>query len=186
MVKHCEQTEMTQERNAEVIRETYNIIFNELDIKTATKILTMQGKACADTFAKRLPPGSLKDLDSFLKGASNIGKDRIEDVPPEIQRKRIVERKGNTIYWTLDNDGECICHLVRAGLVEKHPRLGICCANWVKRQLERFTDKPVAVELIDCPLLGGKECKFKATITATEEEPFFDSRTGAFLERHRS
>ena len=186
MATHCEQSEITQERNAEVIRQVYNIIFNEMDIEQAEKILAKQGRICADTFAKQLPPGSLEDLDSFMRGASNVGKNKIEDVPAEIQRKRTVERKGNTIYWTLDNEGKCICHLVRSGLVDPHPRLGICCANWVKRQVERFTDKPVRVALIDCPHLKGDKCRFKATITATEEEPYYDSRTGEVIERHKS
>jgi hypothetical protein len=185
MVKHCEQSEITQERNAEVVRGVYDVIFNEMDIATATQILAKQGRACADSFARRLPPGSLDNLDSFLQAASNVGKDKVEGVPSEIQRKRTVERKGNIIYWTLDNDGKCICHLLRAGLVEPHPRLGICCTNWVKRQIERFTSKPVRVELIDEPLQGGKQCKFKVTMMGTEEEPLFDTQTGNFGERHR-
>ncbi len=185
MTKHCEQSEITQERNAEVIKKVYDVIFNEMDIAEATKILAKQGRACADSFAKRLPPGSLDDLESFLKAASNVGGDKVQGMPSEIQRKRMVEKKDNVIYWTLDNDGKCICHLLRAGLVEPHPRLGICCTNWVKRQIERFTAKPVKVELIDEPLQGGKQCKFKVTIMGTEKEPLFDSQTGTFGERHK-
>ena len=179
-------SEITKERNAEVIRGVYKFIFNEMDLEQATEILSKQGRACADSFVKRLPAGSLDDFESFLKAASNVGKDKVEGIPSEIQRKRKVERKGNTIYWTLDNDGKCICHLLRSGLVEAHPRLGICCTNWVKRQIERFSgNKPVKVELIDEPLQGGKECKFKITIMGTEEEPLFDTKTRSFEERHK-
>jgi hypothetical protein len=186
MTKHCEQSEITQERNAEVIRGVYNVIFNEMDIQQASEILAKQGRACADSFAKRLPPGSLDSFESFLNAASNVGKDKVAGVASEIQRKRKVERKGDTIYWTLDNDGKCICHLLRAGLVEAHPRLGICCSNWVKRQIERFSgNKPVRVELIDEPLQGGKECKFKITIIGSEEDPLFDTKTQSFEERHK-
>lgn len=186
MVQHCEQSEITQERNAEVIRNLYNTIFNDLDIEITNKILTEHGRACADSFAKRLPPGSLENLDTFLRGASSLGKDRIEDVPSEIQRARTVERKGNTIYWTLHVDGKCICHLLRAGLLEPSPRMGICCSNWVKRQLERFINEPIKVELIASPLISGsKDCRFKCTIAATEEEPVYNSKTGTFVERHR-
>jgi hypothetical protein len=186
MAKHCEISEITQERNAEVIKGVYNVIFNEMDIEEATRILAQQGRACADSFVKRLPPGSLDSFEKFLNAASNAGKERAEGIPQEIQRKRSVERKGNVIYWTLDNDGKCICHLLRAGLVDPHPRLGICCSNWVKRQIERFTEgKPVRVELIDEPLQGGKECRFKVTISGTEGDPVFDSKTGFFAERHK-
>jgi predicted hydrocarbon binding protein len=180
MTKNQEKSKITAERNEEVVKELYKVIFTELDIETATKILAKNGRACADSFARRLPPGSLDSLDNFLKAASNVGKEKIKGMPSEIQRNRKVKIEGNTIYWTLDNDGKCICHLLRGGIVEAHPRLGICCTNWVRRQIERFTDKAVRVELIDEPLQGGKECKFKVTIGGTEEAPLFDTKTGSF------
>jgi len=180
MAANQEKSKITEERNQEVVKELYKCIFTEMDIGTATEILTKQGRACADSFARRLPPGSLDSLENFLKASSNVGKDSLAQMPAEIQRSRTVKMEGNTIYWTLDNGGKCICHLLRGGMIEAHPRLGICCTNWVRRQIERFTDKPVRVELIDEPLQGGKECKFKATIGGTEEEPLFDTKTGSF------
>jgi hypothetical protein len=186
VTKHCDVTELTQERNVATIRGLYDVIFNKLDIETATKILAEQGRICADVFITQLPPGSLKDFDSFLNAASNLGKKKVEGMAPELQRKRTVVREGNTIYWTLDNDGKCICHLLRAGFVNQHARLGICCANWVKRQVERFSDgMPVTVELLNDPLQGAKECKFKCTIAGDEKNPVFDSKTGTFVERHQ-
>jgi len=181
MTTEQEKSKITAERNEEVIKELYKVIFTEMDIETATEILAKNGRACADSFARRLPPGSLDSLDNFLKAASSSGKESTKGIPSEIQRDRKVRIEGNTVYWTLNNDGKCICHLIRGGIVEPHPRLGICCTNWVRRQFERFTNKPVRVELIDEPLQGGKECQFKVTIGGSEEAPLFDTKTGSFL-----
>lgn len=174
---------LTMKRNREVIRGLFNIIYNDLDAKTADFIFSRLGEICADCYIKYREVDVTKDFDTFIKSLSDVPAEKpVEGKATEIHHLRTIERKGNVIYWTLHADGKDLCHLCRGGWCDELPRLGICAAHWVRRQVERFTDESVRVEILELPRLGGKDYKFKVIIGASEEEPIYDSKTGHFAE----
>jgi len=173
---------ITMKRNKDVIRALYEIISKDLDAQTAHEIFSRLGSACSDTYVKyrQLDTAS---LESFLRSASDVpAEEKKGDLPTEVKHRRTIRKEGNVIYWNIHVDGKCVCHLVRSGFIELTPRLCMCSSNWLRRHIERFTDKPVKVELIDSPAFGGQDCSFKATILGTEAHPLYDSAKKEFNE----
>jgi len=173
---------LTQKRNKDVVRALYNILYKDIDTQTALEIFSKLGGCCADTYVKYRPVDT-SSFDAFIKSMSDVPAEGDKGgLPTEIKHNRTIRREGNVIYWTFHAGGKCICHMVRGGLIDVTPRLCMCSSNWVRRQIERFTTKPLKVELLDSPPFGGEDCKFKVTILGTETDPLYDSAKKEFHE----
>jgi len=173
---------ITLQRNKDVVKALYEIIAKDLDSQVAHEIFPRLGVCCADTYVKYRPIDT-SSFEKFIKTVSDVPAEAKKgDQPTEVKHTRTVRKEGDVIYWDLHVEGKCVCHLVRSGFIELSPRLCMCSSNWVKRQISRFFDKPLKVELIDSPAFGGQDCKFKVTILGTEENPLYDSAKQEFNE----
>src|SRR3990172_12238409 len=93
-----------------------------LDDQAGETAMTSMGHACAQSFIKLHDLKLDQGLDTFLQQVTLLG--------PGGKMK--ITRDGDTVLWEEAQQGECVCPLVRRGVIQPHPRLCVCGVKWVQ------------------------------------------------------
>lgn len=125
-----------------------------LDDQAAEVAMTAMGHACAQAFVQLHDLKLNQDLDTFLQKICLLG--------PGGKIK--ISRNGDTILWEEAQKGECVCPLVRRGVIEPHPRLCLCGVKWVQFLVEKVAQRPATVELVEAVALGHQNCTYRVTL----------------------
>jgi hypothetical protein len=139
----------------------------QLDEGARDRVLACQGASCAQAFVSLFQISDELPLDAFLERMRLGGASRIE-----------ITRSGDTIRWEELHDGECMCPLVKRGVIALDPSLCRCAVHWLRDLFERRVQGPVRVDLLDSVAHGGRNCVFEVTLGA-EERPYGQERSPA-------
>jgi len=116
-------------------------------------VMACQAASCAQAYVELFQIPDTLDLDTFLERMVLGGSSKIE-----------IQRAGNTIQWNEIHGGECVCPLVKRGVVPLAPGLCQCAAHWVRDLVARHVKGPVRVRLLDSVALGSKNCTFEVVV----------------------
>lgn len=123
----------------------------QLDDAAAETAMTAMGHACAESFTKLHEIKLDQGVDAFF--------DQIALLGPGGKMK--ITREGDTILWEEAQQGECVCPLVRRGIVQPHARLCRCGVKWVQYLVEKAAQRPVTVDLVAAVALGDQNCTYR-------------------------
>ncbi|RMD82102.1 MAG: hypothetical protein D6815_10005 [Candidatus Dadabacteria bacterium] len=135
-----------------ITRGTFEGIYS-LDGEALERVMHEQAEACVHAFVELFGIPADLDLDTFLERIQYGGSSKIQ-----------VERNGNEILWREEHHGECMCPLVKRGVIRLDEKLCVCAINWVRMLVERHARKPVQVELVDSVARGASDCTFRLKI----------------------
>jgi len=132
-----------------------------LDEPARRKLMEANGKACFIAYAGP-PRREPVTMERFRAWVAETGKERGYAID------------GDTITFEFVSsaetggaapEGVCLCSLAEtqtAGAIS--PTFCHCSVGYVREMHERIFGKPVAVELLESVLRGGKRCRFKMTV----------------------
>ena len=92
-----------------------------LDEASFDGVMACQATSCAQAYVQLFQIPDTLDLDAFLERMALGGSSKIE-----------FQRDGNTILWNEIHGGECMCPLVKRGVVPLEPGLCRCAVHWVR------------------------------------------------------
>ena len=124
-----------------------------LDEASFDGVMACQATSCAQAYVQLFQIPDTLDLDAFLERMALGGSSKIE-----------FKREGNTILWNEIHGGECMCPLVKRGVVPLEPGLCRCAVHWVRDLVARRVKGPVHVRLLDSVALGSQNCTFEVVV----------------------
>ena len=144
------------------VRRFVSVLDATLDPETCRKVMAANGKAClrgwlAET-NRRITPEAFESWAAKVEAAPPGGSLRVE---------------GNVIHFEYDSsaetgssspEGVCLCPMVESKPTGLSPTYCECSVGYVREMHEQKFGRPVAVELLDSVLCGGKRCRFKITV----------------------
>ena len=146
------------------IKRFFEIMDQQVDEKTRTKLMQTNGTLCAKGNYGELSDkkeASLEEIDNTIAlWQQKIGKENIY-------------RNDKTVYFNYTgspdgvkiSDGYCLCPMIENGPGIISPTYCQCSVGYVKYMFQRLiTFKPVGVELLESLRGGGKSCRFKVSI----------------------
>lgn len=137
-----------------IVRGAYEGIYS-LDEEHLDGVMVAQARSCVQAFVDLYGISEDMDLDEFLARMTLGGSSKIT-----------IRREGNTILWDEQHEGECMCPLVKQGIISLQPSLCNCAIHWLRMLVERHVDQPVRVELLDSVAQGSRNCTFRITVGA--------------------
>ncbi len=151
---------MTEDWLAEALRNfqdaitkgTFEGIYS-LDGEALDRVMHDQAEACVHAFVELFGIPADLDLDAFLEHMKYGGSSKVA-----------IERDGNDILWREEHHGECMCPLVKRGVIRLDEKLCVCAINWLRMLVERHTDEPVRVELVESVAGGAENCTFRVRV----------------------
>lgn len=146
------------------VKRFFEIIDQQLDEETRTKLMQLNGGACAKGAYGEFTndkPATIEDIDQKIAAwQKNLGKENIYREDNNIFFNYIGNPNGLKI-----SDGYCLCPLIENKPRSLSPTYCQCSVGYVKYMFQRFiTFKPVRVELLESLRSGGKACRFKVII----------------------
>jgi hypothetical protein len=117
------------------------------------RVLESQAGACVHTFVELFGISKDLTLDDFLDKMRYGGSSKVE-----------ITRDGDTFLWDEQHEGQCMCPLVKRGVVPLSPELCGCAIHWLRMLVQRHTEKPVSVELLDSVAKGARNCAFRVRL----------------------
>lgn len=145
--------QLTRDYQDTITRGAYVGIY-QLPEQQLDRVMACQAHACVDEFVKLYDLPEQLDLDTFLARMATGGPSRIT-----------IQRDGDIILWEEEHEGQCMCPLVRRNVIPLRPELCVCAVHWLRMLIERHTQRPVHVELVDSVAKGGKNCLFHITLS---------------------
>jgi len=131
---------------------TYEGIY-ALDSQSRDKVMEAQARSCVQAFVELFAIPAELDLEGFLEHMKLGGSGKVD-----------VERDGDTIVFDEHRDGECMCPLVKRGVIRLDPALCVCGVHWIRMLVQRHTERPVSVELLDSVARGSRNCTYRITL----------------------
>lgn len=119
------------------------------------RVLESQAGACVHAFVELFGISKDLTLDEFLDKMRYGGSSKVE-----------ITRDGDTILWDEQHEGQCMCPLVKRGVVPLAPELCGCSVHWLRMLVQRHTDAKVSVELRDSVARGSRNCTFRVRLGA--------------------
>jgi hypothetical protein len=143
------------------VKRFFDAVDQTLDEPTRRKLMEANGRSCFIAYAgpPRREPVTMERLRAWV--AEN-GKERgysIEGDAIAFEFVSSAETGGAA------PEGVCLCTLAETqapGSIS--PTYCHCSVGYVREMHERIFGKPVAVELVDSVLRGGKRCRFRMTV----------------------
>jgi hypothetical protein len=117
------------------------------------RVLESQAGACVHAFVELFGISKDLSLDEFLERMRYGGSSKVE-----------ITREGDTIIWDEQHEGQCMCPLVKRGVVPLTPELCSCAVHWLRMLVQRHTESKVAVELRASVATGARNCTFAVRI----------------------
>lgn len=137
-----------------ITRGAYTGIY-ALDEAALDLVMREQASSCVHSFVRLFDIPAGLDLDGFLEAMATGGSAKVN-----------VKRDGDTILWEEEHNGECLCPLVKRGVVPLKPQLCVCGVHWLRMLVERHTDRRVHVEMLDSVATGSRNCTMRITLGA--------------------
>jgi len=135
-----------------VTRGVYEGIYR-LDEEARASVLACQGRVCCEEFVKLYDIPADLDLETFFTRMATGGPSRIR-----------IQRDGDTILWEELHEGQCMCPLVKRGVVPLQPELCVCAVHWLRLLIERHARRSAKVELLESVARGSESCVFRVTL----------------------
>lgn len=135
-----------------ITRGAYGGIY-ALEPSARDRVLESQAGSCVHAFVELFQVSKELSLDEVLEKMRYGGSSKVE-----------ISRLGDTIIWDEQHEGECMCPLVKRGVVLLRPELCSCAVHWLRMLVERHTEKKVSVELLDSVANGARNCTFRVTL----------------------
>jgi hypothetical protein len=136
-----------------ITRGAYDGIY-ALDTPARDRVLESQGEACVHAFVELFGISKDLTLDEFLDQMRYGGSSKVE-----------ITRDGDSILWDEQHEGQCMCPLVKRGVVPLAPELCGCAVHWLRILVQRHTEKSVSVELLDSVAKGARNCTFRVHLS---------------------
>ncbi len=146
------------------VKRFFEIVDQQLDEETRTRLMQLNGAACAAGAYGALTddkPATTEEIDKIISDwQKNLGKENIY-------------RDGGTVYFNYVgnpkglkiSDGYCLCPLIENKPETLSPTYCQCSVGYVGYMFQRhITHKPVQVELLESLRSGGKACRFKVVL----------------------
>jgi hypothetical protein len=124
-----------------------------LDDGARDGVLACQGAACAQAFVELFQIPDDLPLDDFLERMRLGGASKVE-----------ITRDGDVIRWEELHGGECMCPLVKRGVIPLAPSLCRCAVHWLRDLFVRRVKGPVHVRLLDSAAHGSQNCVFEVRL----------------------
>jgi len=131
---------------------TYRGIY-ALDGEALERVMHDQAEACVHAFVELFAIPAELDLDAFLENIQYSGSSKV-----------YIERDGDDILWREEHHGQCMCPLVKRGVIRLDKKLCVCAIHWVRMLVERHAGEPVQVELLESVATGADDCMFRLRI----------------------
>jgi hypothetical protein len=144
--------ELVRQFQDRIVAGTWNGL-RGLDEAGFDGVMACQAASCAQAYVQLFQIPDTLDLDGFLERMVLGGSSKIE-----------IRREGNTIRWEEIHGGECMCPLVKRGVVPLEPGLCRCAVHWVRDLFARHVKGPVHVRLLDSVALGAQNCTFEVVV----------------------
>lgn len=144
--------ELLRQYQDAITRGVYEGIYR-LDEQARASVLACQGRVCCEEFVKLYDIPAELDLETFLARMATGGPSRIR-----------IQRDGDTILWEELHEGQCMCPLVKRGVVPLQPELCACAVHWLRLLLERHARRSAKVELLESVARGSENCVFRVTL----------------------
>ena len=141
--------ELLRSHEDEVVCGLYRGLLT-LDQPSFDAVIREAASACRARFMRMANLPTDLDLDEMIERMRRAGPDRIE-----------IEREGDEILWRELREGQCMCPIVRRGIVELEPRMCACAAEWARGLVEMFYRGPVTVEIVETVATGSNSCLFR-------------------------
>lgn len=135
-----------------ITRGAYQGIY-ALDGEALDAVMREQASSCVHSFVKLFDIPANLDLDGFLEAMATGGSTKVN-----------ITRDGDTIVWEEEHNGECMCPLVKRGVVALKPQLCVCGVHWLRMLVERHAQRPVEVELLESVATGSRNCSMRITL----------------------
>ena len=133
-------------------RGTFEGIYS-LDGEALDRVMHDQAEACVHAFVELFGISADLDLEAFLEHMQYGGSSKVH-----------IERNGNDILWREEHHGECMCPLVKRGVIRLDEKLCVCAVHWLRMLVQRHTDEPVHVEMVESVAGGAESCTFRIRI----------------------
>lgn len=118
------------------------------------RVLESQARSCVHAFAELFGISKDLTLDEFIEQMRYGGSSKVE----------ITRESENSMIWDEQHEGECMCPLVKRGVVPLAPELCGCAVHWLRMLVQRHTEKNVSVELLDSVAKGARNCTFRVRL----------------------
>lgn len=145
------------------VRRFMEVMEQNLDEKTREKLMQANGKACYIAYAgrgqKRATPVT---FEHFADWIAKKGKDRGYSLAG---RDIFSEYTSSAETGKPAGENICLCPMVEAQAAGRIPAFYcLCSIGYVREMHEQLLGRPVAVQLVDSVLRGGKRCRFKINL----------------------
>jgi hypothetical protein len=146
------------------IKRFFEIIDQQLDTTTRTKLMQANGNACAKGAYGEIgdtKPASLQEIDNTIAlWQQKLGKENIYRSNNFVYFNYVGNPRGLKI-----SDGYCLCPMTENGPATLSPTYCLCSVGYVQYMFQKLiTFKPVQVELLESLRGGGKACRFRVMI----------------------
>jgi hypothetical protein len=135
-----------------IVRGTWDGV-SRIDPAARDRVLACQGAACAQAFVELFQIPDDLPLDDFLERMRLGGASKVE-----------ITRDGDVIRWEELHGGECMCPLVKRGVIALDAHLCRCAVHWLRDLFARRVEGPVHVRLVDAVAHGATNCIFEVTL----------------------
>ncbi len=147
------------------IKRFMEVMDSELDDKTKSKIMEINGQKCylGSLHERNIKPEDIPKI-SPQDFAANINKYAGEEAAKfenNVIEFRYVKNPGGLKV----EDGFCLCPLVEKGPEGLSGTYCNCSVGYVREMFSTYLKQPIEVELIESLKRGGKTCRFKISIT---------------------
>ena len=132
------------------------VLDERVDEKTRRGVMEENGRQCAISAYGSPDPAQRLTVDELVaKLAVHVGAENCR-------------REGDVVYFNYRgspgglqiSDGYCLCPLVEDGPVDLSPTYCHCSVGYVAYMFERWTGRPMRVDLLESLRGGGKACRF--------------------------
>jgi hypothetical protein len=145
------------------VKRFFDVMDGTLDEGARRKLMMANGKACFAGYAG--PPKKKPVPDAFERFSEWIaqnGKAKGYTIEGRVVSFEFV---GSAETGQPSPEAVCLCPMAEAQKAgEFSPTFCFCSLGYVQEMHERILGRPVAVELVDSVLKGGRRCKFRMTV----------------------
>ena len=143
------------------VKRFFDALDATLDEPTRRKLMEANGRSCFIVYAGP-PRREPLTMERFRAWVAENGKQRGYAIEGDTITFEFV---GSAETGGAAPEGVCLCTLAETqqpGSIS--PSYCFCSVGYVREMHERIFGKPVAVELVESVLRGGKRCRFKMTV----------------------
>ncbi len=146
------------------VKRFFEIVDQQLDEETRTKLMQSNGAACAaGAYGAQTDdkPATSEEIDKLItEWQEKMGKENIYREGGTVFFNYVGNSKGLKI-----SDGYCLCPLIENKPETLSATYCQCSAGYVGYMFQKLiTHKPVQVELLESLRSGGKACRFKVVL----------------------